>query len=350
MRRRILILIAGSFYYSGLVALARWWHRRRGPRLLMLIYHRASGGDLRRHLLYLRRHYRIVHLEAGLQELYTSRKGKQRSSDPRTPLVLTFDDGYRDNYTYGYQLARELEIPFAIYLIPGYVDSGAHFWWLEGARLVKRAQVKEAVFDGQTYHLDSEEGRSALAHLIDSRARHATSVAEREAFLAEARRILQVPDTVTEEEEPARPLSWQEIREMESSGLVSYGAHTMNHHVLSYLSDPDEIRREIVDCRTTLEQHLGHPVRSFAYPVGQMQHIGDEVVKAVKEAGYEWAVTSNYGVNQPTDDRYLLKRIEADADRHWLVIAAAAAGLWGFFARLRWIPFIRKHFTNAANV
>ena len=59
MRRQVGVFVAACFYYSGLVKLARWWTQRSGPRLTILTYHRASGGgDLRHHLLYLRRHYR----------------------------------------------------------------------------------------------------------------------------------------------------------------------------------------------------------------------------------------------------------------------------------------------------
>ncbi len=80
-------------------------------------YHLANGGDLRRHLLYLRRHYRVLHLEAGLEELCTPNKGGPQRRDRRTPLVLTFDDGYHDNYTHGYKLACELEVPITIFLV-----------------------------------------------------------------------------------------------------------------------------------------------------------------------------------------------------------------------------------------
>jgi len=67
----------------------------------------------------------------------------------------------------------------------------------------------------------------------------------------------------------------------------------------------------------------------------------------VKEAGYDWALTSVYGYNTSSSDPYLLRRIEVDVSQHWLVIAAEAAGLWGVFSRLRWNPFIRKHFIAA---
>src|SRR6266480_5476593 len=78
MYRRIEMLIAACLHHSGLLKLGRWWTERSGKRLIILNYHcaaggdfyRTVGGDLRRHLLYLRRHYRILHLEAALKELY----------------------------------------------------------------------------------------------------------------------------------------------------------------------------------------------------------------------------------------------------------------------------------------
>src|SRR5947209_18402516 len=127
MRRQIGVFVAACFYYSGLLKLARWWTQRSGPRLIILTYHRASGGELRYHLLYLRRHYRMLHLEEALEELYTSSKDEKYKCDRRTMLVLTFDDGYRDNYTRGFALAQELQVPITIFLIPGYIESGNSF-------------------------------------------------------------------------------------------------------------------------------------------------------------------------------------------------------------------------------
>jgi len=128
MRERLRVFIAACFYYSGLVRLAHRYIRRSERRLIILNYHRATGGNLHRQLLYLRRHYRILHLEAALEELYTARDARKQDGDRRMPLVLTFDDGYRDNYTYGFALARELQVPMTIFLIPGYIEIGQCFW------------------------------------------------------------------------------------------------------------------------------------------------------------------------------------------------------------------------------
>ena len=346
MLRRMEILIAAGFYYSGLVHLVRWWRQRSQQSLVILCYHQAAGGNLRQHLLHLRRHYRLLHLEAALEELYTSHKRESPRRDRRTPLVLTFDDGYRDTYTHALALARELRVPITTFLIPGYIENGSRFWWQEGDHLVRRAQASEATIEGRTYHLDKLAERKALAQAIDTHVRYVTSVARREEFLVSVCRALVAPSIVIaeKEEQATLPLTWAEVQEMEESGWVSFGAHTMHHPVLAYLTDPAEVQYEVSACRVVLERRLGHPVRTFAYPVGQPEHIGEHGLPAAREAGYGWAVTTIDGFNTPQTDPYLLRRVVVDVDQHWLSVAAKASGVWRFFRRLCRMPItlIRK--------
>jgi peptidoglycan/xylan/chitin deacetylase (PgdA/CDA1 family) len=341
MRKWLGILVAACLYYSGLVAVARWLQRRSGRRLIILNYHRANGGDLRRHLLHLRRHYRMMHLEEALQALYAPESENAAGGDRRTPLVLTFDDGYRDNYTHAFELARSLHVPITVFLVPGYIESGDYFWWWEGGRLVQWATAGEIVLEGRKYVLKRPEEAKQLAQRIDAHLRYATSVAERETFLAAVRAQLGVPETVLLADKGQLPLSWEEVKEMEQSGYVSFGAHTMHHPVLAYLKDSAEVRAEVSECRSVLEQQLGHPIRSFAYPIGRFEHIGEDAVQAVQEAGYAWAVTTVSGVNTPQSDPYRLKRVLGDVSRHWLVMAAEVSGLWSVLAPV-WKSLIGK--------
>ena len=178
-----------------------------------------------------------------------------------------------------------------------------------------------------------------LAQTIDTHLRRAGSVAEREAFLAAVREALAVPSSVAVEG-ATLPLTWAEIREMDRSGWVSFGAHTMHHPILAYLSDPTELQREVGECRTVLQQQLGHPVRTFAYPVGKPEHIGDVALRAVREAGYDWAVTTINGTNTSQSDPYQIRRVAGDVSRHWLVMAAETAGVWKFFSHLWKNPLV----------
>ncbi|GLV57015.1 hypothetical protein KDH_38530 [Dictyobacter sp. S3.2.2.5] len=343
MRKAVRLIVAAFFYYSGLVRFSRWRMRQRGPRLLILNYHRASLGDIRRHMLYLKRHYRILHLEEALEELYAPQPPAKKSGRQPTPLVITFDDGYHDNYTHAFKAAVELHVPITIFLIPGYIDSGEYFWWGEGERLVKRSSLTEFTLDGQIYHLQQPASRQALSQAIDARLRGARSVAEREQFLTRVKQDLAlVPDTCDGKVKDVNiPLSWGEALKMQESGFVSFGAHTMNHPVLSRLSDPSDVRYEIATCRQVLQERLGRSVRTFAYPIGRTEHIGPEALKAVREAGYSWAVTTTKGVATPQSDPYRLERVLVEVRRHWLLIAAETSGIWSIFAPL-WKPFTKS--------
>ncbi len=334
MRLSLRLLLAAFCYYSGIVHLVRRWTQRSRRTLIILNYHQAAGGNLRRHLLYLRRFYRMLHLEDALQELYTVDTKKTSSDDKRTPLVLTFDDGYRDNYTHAFALARELQVPITVFPAVGYVESGVPFWWQEGEHLTQNAQVDIITLEGQTYQILKFQERLQLAAAIDERLRHASSVAERETFLQTMRERLAVPCYTKRDETDACPLTWAQIREMDASGWVSFGAHTMHHPLLAQLADPAEVRYEIEACRAMLEQQLGHSIRALAYPFGQPEEVGDEAPEAARQAGYTWVLTTVQGFNTSKSDPHQLRRIYGDVSRHWLIMAVGTAGIWNYGASL----------------
>lgn len=332
MYRYIEYVIAACLYYSGLVQFALWWRQRSGKCLVILNYHRASSGDLKSQMLYLHRHYRILPLDTALEELYAPNPDRSLTKDRRIPLALTFDDGNRDNYTHGFKLASELQIPITLFLLPGYIENGQRFWWNEADTLVLHAQQKEVTIAGRRYRLDRKDDRMALLQTIDDRVRFTTSVAEREQFLGWIQNALAVPDLRGLEEQATLPLTWTEAREMQASNWVTFGAHTVNHPILAYLSDPAEVEYEICESRKILERELGCPIRSFAYPVGKAEHIEKYALYAIQHAGYRWGLTTIHGINTPKTDPFLLRRFIVDADQHWLSIAVKASGLWNLLS------------------
>ncbi|MBJ7600968.1 polysaccharide deacetylase family protein [Candidatus Nephthysia bennettiae] len=329
-------LLAASLYYSGLVPAVRWWRRRVGPRLVILVYHRSSDEPLRRQLRYLRRHYRVLPLEQALQDLYRGPRREATTRDTRTPLAITFDDGYLDSYLSAAAQARDLRVPITIFLVPGYIDGRENFWWYETARLAREARSDEATIAGRTYLLSGPGQRRELARALYDVARGCRSVAEREVFLARARETLHVAQDAGGDDPGGRPVTWAQVGEMQESGWTSFGAHTLHHPVLKCLADSAELEREVRDSRCVLERRLGEPVRCFAYPLGRAEHIGADGVRAVQEAGYDWAVTTLRGINSPRTNPHLLRRIGVGGEQDWLVLAAELAGVWPM-AGLRWL-------------
>jgi peptidoglycan/xylan/chitin deacetylase (PgdA/CDA1 family) len=100
-------------------------------------------------------------------------------------------------------------------------------------------------------------------------------------------------------------LSWDQIRELDQSGIITIGGHTINHRNLAELA-PDQQRYEIADGKRQLEQHLGHPIYDFAYPYGSYNA---SAVQIARDAGYETAVSTTPGTEQSLGNLYTLYRV-----------------------------------------
>ncbi len=100
-------------------------------------------------------------------------------------------------------------------------------------------------------------------------------------------------------------LTRQQLLEIGKSGLVDIGAHTMNHSYLAGLS-LSTVKFEVEQSKKDLEKLLGTKVTSFAYPYGAFDN---QAVEAVKNAGFDTAVTTILGRQATNINRYFLFRI-----------------------------------------
>jgi peptidoglycan/xylan/chitin deacetylase (PgdA/CDA1 family) len=87
-------------------------------------------------------------------------------------------------------------------------------------------------------------------------------------------------------------MTWDEVKELDAAGM-EIGCHTITHPYLTRIKDDATLRREIFGAKQRIEQHIGKPVLSFAYPFGQYN---ERVVAIVKEAGFTSARTTWPGV------------------------------------------------------
>ncbi len=101
-------------------------------------------------------------------------------------------------------------------------------------------------------------------------------------------------------------LSWEEIKQMQSSGLISFGSHCLGPEPLVNLKTKEEIRQQIFESKRILEEKLGAPVNMFSYPEGLFNA---KIKQMVIDAGYHLAVATNPGRKYPDDDVFLLKRL-----------------------------------------
>lgn len=105
----------------------------------------------------------------------------------------------------------------------------------------------------------------------------------------------------------ARYVTWDQLRALPAMGF-EVGSHTATHPDLRLLGDA-RLQQEIAGSRELLARELGQEVRYFCYPVGLYN---DNVVQAVRDAGYLAAVTTQYGPATPEQDHALWARVRIE--------------------------------------
>lgn len=116
-------------------------------------------------------------------------------------------------------------------------------------------------------------------------------------------------------------LNVAQIQEIAASN-IEIGAHTHTHPMLDMLPQK-QVVEEVERPKAILEDALGAPVESFAYPFG---YYSDAVKRAVEAAGYTSACAVRYSLSSLDDDRFALARLIVPADMSAAAFANAAQG------------------------
>lgn len=144
-------------------------------------------------------------------------------------------------------------------------------------------------------------------------------------------------------------LTWSQVGELSRAG-ISFGSHTVTHPQLSLLADR-ELEYEIAGSKREIEDHLGGPIDSFAYPyafpetqsafLGRLRHW-------LCEAGYRNGVCTNIGSEDGRADRLFMRRLPINSCDDLSLLAAKLNGAYDWLARPQRLAKVLKHrFSNA---
>jgi peptidoglycan/xylan/chitin deacetylase (PgdA/CDA1 family) len=313
-------LLVRLIYGAGVLRFARWWISRSGA-LVVLTFHRVlpdgemcttsslPGMVVRQStfeslLNYLSDHFEIVSLD-DVTPGKTFDKGRLR-------FVITFDDGWSDNFQFAYPIAQTYRAPITIFLCSAMMGSTSPFWPEKVAEILRKTddlpELKAAVsrvavelIPSFTRQIASASGSYAET-IIE--ALKFLRVEIRDQFIERIGNIIAAAP-VTAVTDPANALmSWSEVAVLFRQG-VTFGSHTRTHQVLTTL-ESGEVTDEVIGSRKDIEYRLVKRCRAFAYPNGSYS---STVKRAVKEAGYDFAFTTEPGSWTENSDQHALPRV-----------------------------------------
>jgi peptidoglycan/xylan/chitin deacetylase (PgdA/CDA1 family) len=211
---------------------------------------------------------------------------------PGRRVLITFDDGYRDNFEIAYPLLRKHGLTATFFLATGFIDRPRVAWWDELAWMVRgsRAQALEAgEWLPRTMALDAAGADATIATLT---AHYKTLPNERtEAFLDHVA-VATGSGRCDPDEAAEMWITWEMARELRRGGMT-IGGHTVTHPVLARIPAARQ-EEEIEGCAGRIEQELGEPMRWFAYPVGARDTFTADTRQILTRGGVQLAF-SFYG-------------------------------------------------------
>lgn len=323
VKHAIKVVIAHSLYWAGLLQLFQRVVLRR--KAVVLMYHRVLTDEQRRrtgshpgivvsretfacHMRLLKRRFAVMSFDEFAHRL------ECRVPFPDSACLITFDDGWCDNFENGLSILREYSLPALIFLPVNFIGRRRLFWRealthllaLAVAEARRNPERRPRLTDllrpahlDDVLGIDSGEPLSVVASAINARASLGPSAMERlvsqlSVELGVGMEQLDTPDGF---------MNWDQVRAMAREG-IAFGSHGADHLLLTDVT-PEQAQQEIELSRNVLGATFRDAIPVFGYPNGNWNQ---DIARRIETAGYRFAFTTKPGFVTCDDDRFTLRR------------------------------------------
>jgi peptidoglycan/xylan/chitin deacetylase (PgdA/CDA1 family) len=239
-----------------------------------------------------------------LPQVVSSQKGRY--------ALITFDDGYRDNYESAFPILKAESVPATFFVASGFLDAPRLAWWDEIAWMIRTSRRRSVALKdwlSAPVHLDEPDRELAVRALLRAyKAAPVDAVSQYLDAIGEATGSGRCPIDAD-----CLWMTWDMLREMRVAGMT-IGGHTIGHVLLANAS-AERQREEILGCCRRLSDEIGEPTRYFSYPVGGRRSFTSVTRDCLREAGIQYAFSDYGGFRRFSDwDDFDIQRVPVEAD------------------------------------
>jgi len=278
----------------------------RRKKLFILIYHRVLDepdfmrpGEVDKQAFswqmeLLANYFNVVPLSEAIEKL-------KNDQLPSRAVSITFDDGYADNYLNALPILQKNNLPATFFIATGYLNGG--IMWndqvIEAVRRLKAATLDLSADGLGLFDVSSPEKKVATAYQILNKIKHMDGDKRQTIANSIVNQVDSMPADLM--------LTDKQLIELHQAGM-EIGGHTVTHPILANL-DKETAWQEIIENKQSLEKLLNTQLYHFAYPNGKPgQDYRPEQTELIKAAGYQAAVSTQWGVVNKGSDFYQLPR------------------------------------------
>lgn len=309
-------IIAYFLYYTGILFYLK--NKKLSNKCIVLTYHRilpiemisesfSNSGIIvqpdtfKRHLKFLQKHFKIEEID----EFYNSISQCKSTYNP--PCLITFDDGWIDNYLYAFPILKNMNVTATIFLPTAYIQKNDLFWQEKLCHLLYRFIKKhshEADYLLSNYGIKSiNTSSSSLKNEIQQFVNELKSKPYKYVYdLIQS--INNILESTKEEPHIDYYMNWDQIREM-SKFNICFESHAHSHKILTRLEN-DDVKDELLKSAEIIGRELDKVIRYIAYPNGDSN---TDVQKIAHNSGYLLGFGTEPGLVSNNTNFYNIKRI-----------------------------------------
>ena len=236
-------------------------------------------------------------------------KWKQNSKLPKFPYAITFDDGFENNLTVALPILEKYSPPATFYVTTQFINEN-EMSWVDKVEAYIDASPKQSITYKdlfQDFNINNDNSKINFMNKVRSHVKNTSNVDANE-FAKEICECIKLDKEPTILTEIDNKLTWEQLKIMDKSELVSIGGHSHTHRIMSHLSKKD-LENEVSLSLELLKMNLKKSIHHYSYPEGQLNSYSKDVIKVLKKHGIQICPTAIDGTNPSFSDLFHLKRI-----------------------------------------
>lgn len=228
---------------------------------------------------------------------------------PKKSVLVTFDDGFKNNYTTACPVLDNLKIPAIFYICAGMIGSNKMFWVDEIESCINFSKNKSFFLNLEKnlkIILKNKKDKIFYLNKIKQFCKKTTSL-KKNLIIKDLIKKTKVNPSNTQSEN-YKVMNWNEVKKIDKNPLFTIGGHTLFHDIMSSQS-LSAVNYDIKETIKILKNKLNHNIEHFSYPEGQKIHFNDKIIKLLKKNKIVCSPSAIHGINSKNANLFKLKRI-----------------------------------------
>ena len=236
-------------------------------------------------------------------------KYKKEKKIEKNTVIITFDDGFENNFKVAVPILKKLNLPCIFYISTGMIGKKNMFWVDKIEDIINRTKRKYIDLKLEKNFRFSLKSKLEKIKAVKKIKKYCKSIsALKKDILINNLSIISKIKPSNRYSKNYRVMNWKQLKLIAKNDLFEIGGHSFNHDILTRLP-VSKMKRNIKKSIAPLEKKLNIKIKHYSYPEGQSSDYNNNIKKYLRSLGVKICPTAIHGIATLDDDNFEIKRI-----------------------------------------